>query len=275
MSWCSDAPEDEAICLFAGLLANPGVYNSLKICLILFKGSQKSMVDISLLEVDTLMCRSICRPSMLVSMQFYPNYLITLTCHLAPEGRWFSHNILASRMYLHSYKDYTSASFLCQYCLPWTLLQEAFPLKHFWNWTVASLARLFFHSVFKFFISHRPSLFITKQGVLAFAFNFWSFFLTQKSAWNTILNTEEGRVNGLDYAPNAMDSPTFSSTSHSACFGDLHASTSSHIVMSVHHDVYTGGGLLHFASYAGFSSTDIHVCPPSHRHHFPHAIFFI
>ncbi len=25
MSWCSDAPEDEAICLFAGLLANPDV----------------------------------------------------------------------------------------------------------------------------------------------------------------------------------------------------------------------------------------------------------
>jgi hypothetical protein len=23
MSWCSDAPEDQAICLFAGLLANP------------------------------------------------------------------------------------------------------------------------------------------------------------------------------------------------------------------------------------------------------------
>jgi hypothetical protein len=25
MSWCSDAPEDEAISLFAGLLANPDV----------------------------------------------------------------------------------------------------------------------------------------------------------------------------------------------------------------------------------------------------------
>ena len=39
-----------------------------------------------------------------------------------------------------------------------------------------------------------------------------------------LLNTEEGRVNGLDYAPNTMDSPTFSTTSRSACFGDLHAS---------------------------------------------------
>ena len=56
-----------------------------------------------------------------------------------------------------------------------------------------------------------------------------------------------------------MDSPTFSSTSRSACFGDLHASTSSHIVMSAHHDVYTGGCLLHFASYAAFPSADIHV----------------
>jgi hypothetical protein len=29
MSWCSDAPEDQAICLFAGLLANPDVPLSL------------------------------------------------------------------------------------------------------------------------------------------------------------------------------------------------------------------------------------------------------
>jgi hypothetical protein len=29
MSWCSDAPEDEAISLFAGLLANPDVRLSL------------------------------------------------------------------------------------------------------------------------------------------------------------------------------------------------------------------------------------------------------
>ena len=35
-----------------------------------------------------------------------------------------------------------------------------------------------------------------------------------------------------------MDSLTLLSTSRSACFGDLHAST------SVHHDVYTGGNLL-------------------------------
>ena len=31
MSWCSDAPEDEAISLFAGLLANPDVRLSLKL----------------------------------------------------------------------------------------------------------------------------------------------------------------------------------------------------------------------------------------------------
>jgi hypothetical protein len=35
-----------------------------------------------------------------------------------------------------------------------------------------------------------------------------------------------------------MDSPTLLSTSRSACFGDLLAST------SAHHDVYTGGNLL-------------------------------
>ena len=29
MSWCSDSPEDQAICLFAGLLANPDVPLSL------------------------------------------------------------------------------------------------------------------------------------------------------------------------------------------------------------------------------------------------------
>ena len=63
-----------------------------------------------------------------------------------------------------------------------------------------------------------------------------------------------------------MDSPTLSSTWRSASFGDLHASTSSHIVMSAHHDVYTGGCLLHFASYAAFPSADIHVWLPYLRH---------
>ena len=29
--WCSDAPEDQAICLFAGLLANPDMPLSLKL----------------------------------------------------------------------------------------------------------------------------------------------------------------------------------------------------------------------------------------------------
>jgi hypothetical protein len=40
-----------------------------------------------------------------------------------------------------------------------------------------------------------------------------------------------------------LDSPTFSSISRSACFGDLQAST------SAHHDVYTGGNLLHITQY--------------------------
>jgi hypothetical protein len=42
--------------------------------------------NISLLEVDTLMCRSICRLSKLVSMQFFPNYRITMTAHIALYG---------------------------------------------------------------------------------------------------------------------------------------------------------------------------------------------
>ncbi len=32
MSWCSDDPEDEVICLFAGLLPNPDVTLSLICC---------------------------------------------------------------------------------------------------------------------------------------------------------------------------------------------------------------------------------------------------
>jgi hypothetical protein len=45
-----------------------------------------AIVDISLLEVDTLMYRSICRLSILVSMQFFPNYRITMTAHI--DGNW-------------------------------------------------------------------------------------------------------------------------------------------------------------------------------------------
>ena len=40
-----------------------------------------------------------------------------------------------------------------------------------------------------------------------------------------------------------MDSPTLLSTSRSACFCDLHASTSAHHDV-LQHDVYTGGNLL-------------------------------
>jgi len=60
-----------------------------------------------------------------------------------------------------------------------------------------------------------------------------------------------------------MDSPTFSSTSRSACFGDLHAST------SAHHHVYTGGSLLQYIIskcghprkhiISNLASADIHV----------------
>ena len=40
MSWCTDAPEDEAISLFAGLLANPDVPLSQFVC---FIATQKLM----------------------------------------------------------------------------------------------------------------------------------------------------------------------------------------------------------------------------------------
>ena len=39
MSWCSDAPEDEAISLFAGLLANPDVRLSLGMLLVPTSGA--------------------------------------------------------------------------------------------------------------------------------------------------------------------------------------------------------------------------------------------
>jgi hypothetical protein len=46
MSWCSDAPEDEAISLFAGLLANPDVPLS--------QVSRAKQVKVSLLPRATL-----------------------------------------------------------------------------------------------------------------------------------------------------------------------------------------------------------------------------
>jgi hypothetical protein len=45
-----------------------------------------------------------------------------------------------------------------------------------------------------------------------------------------------------------MDSPTLLSTSRSACFCDLHASTLAHHDV-LHHDVYTGGNLLRIMLY--------------------------
>ena len=56
----------------------------------------------------------------------------------------------------------------------------------------------------------------------------------------------------LDYAPRRNG------------FGDIYSDD----VMSAYNDVqvYTGGGLLHFASYSTWPSEDIHVCLPSQRH---------
>ncbi len=41
MSWCSDAPEDEAMSLFAGLFANPDVPLSLKEKILIIKTDLK------------------------------------------------------------------------------------------------------------------------------------------------------------------------------------------------------------------------------------------
>jgi hypothetical protein len=40
---------------------------------------------LGLLKADTMMCRSISGKSILVLMQFSPNYRITLTAHIAVE----------------------------------------------------------------------------------------------------------------------------------------------------------------------------------------------
>ncbi len=41
------------------------------------------MCPLGLLKADTMMCRSISDKSILVLMQFFPNYRITLTAHIA------------------------------------------------------------------------------------------------------------------------------------------------------------------------------------------------
>ncbi len=48
MSWCSDAPEDEAISLFAGLLANPDVRLSQKAKEL--NDFQRNLLDIEILS---------------------------------------------------------------------------------------------------------------------------------------------------------------------------------------------------------------------------------
>ena len=97
-----------------------------------------------------------------------------------------------------------------------------------------------------------PSLCLTKHGIRAFVFLF-EFFILHRAEELNASHSGEGSVcmdmegisrNGFGYVINfAMDSPTFSSTSRSACFGDLHAST------SAHHDVYTGGRLFRIMQY--------------------------
>ena len=54
MSWCSDAPEDEAISLFAGLLANPDVRLSLHMKSSLSGHKLKGMFKFSLSKETTV-----------------------------------------------------------------------------------------------------------------------------------------------------------------------------------------------------------------------------
>ena len=62
---------------------------------------------------------------------------------------------------------------------------------------------------------------------------------SQESEWITRSRSPKHRRGESEWISlRLMDSPTFLSTSRSACFGDLHTST------SAHHDVQTGGNLL-------------------------------
>jgi hypothetical protein len=61
MSWCSDAPEDEAISLFAGLLANPDVPLSLdgrisRLLCLLLSGQRSKVTDSYLYEAADVYC---------------------------------------------------------------------------------------------------------------------------------------------------------------------------------------------------------------------------
>jgi hypothetical protein len=52
MSWCSDAPEDEAISLFAGLLANPDMTLSLQTPLRQNAGEKRQGKELRVLYVS-------------------------------------------------------------------------------------------------------------------------------------------------------------------------------------------------------------------------------
>ena len=112
-------------------------------------------------------------------------------------------------------------------------------------------------------LSHRPSFCIYNR-YSRFRFYNWSFLLTQKSFIKS--HSRHGKRESdwtrlRSYVQWIHWNSHLSATTHSTCVGDLHASTSSHDVMScvTDNDVYTGDSLVHFTSYEDFPNVDIHV----------------
>jgi hypothetical protein len=104
-----------------------------------------------------------------------------------------------------------------------------------------------------FTILSGPSLCIPSQHKnTEFALFCFEFFIAQKSSIAFGRGESEWMTYELDYAPRRNG------------FTDIYSDD----VMSAHNDVqvYTGGGLLHFASYSTWPSEDIHVCLPPQRH---------
>ncbi len=68
------------LCLHSSLKKNPFTFKKKIHCV---TGGQDSISRNSLFETFLMMCRSTSDLSLLVSMQFFPNYRITLTAHIA------------------------------------------------------------------------------------------------------------------------------------------------------------------------------------------------
>ncbi len=164
------------------------------------------------------------------------------------------HRFLSSSLFC----NYLSGSaFPCQFCLLWTLLQEVYPLKHFWRRNVALLSRTIWSvcTCRTLGLDFFPCRYIIVHLVadpLCTSFR-------ERGEW----------LNRITHDVGSMDPTIFTSfgTTWSTWFGALRASD------SAHNDVYTGGGLLHFSSYATLTSVDIHGWIPSQW--YPSRRFFI